>query len=67
MSINGFFSVLEKAVPGIFVFAAVIGGAMLLLWLILGRKKKGEDKMIGILKETSVFKGHFGNGDPRTR
>lgn len=64
---SNIFTMILRLIPGVLVFAAIIGGAFLLLWLFFGRKKKGEDRMIGILKETSVFRGHTGNGGPRMK
>lgn len=64
---SNIFTMILGLIPGALVFVAIIGGAALLLWLVLGRKKKGEDRMIGILKETSVFRGHTGNGGPRMK
>ncbi len=46
---------------GAAIFAGLLAIAGLLLWLILGRGKKGEDRMTGVLKEQSVFRGGTAN------
>lgn len=59
---SNIFTMILRLIPGVLVFAAIIGGAFLLLWLFFGRKKKGDDKAIGILRFMSIFKGMENNG-----
>ncbi len=37
------------------------------LWAVFGRKKKAEDKAIGILEQMSIFRGTTGSTNSRTR
>lgn len=48
-------------VLAIAIFVGVLAIAGLLLWLVLGRGKKGEDRMTGVLKEQSIFRGSTAN------
>lgn len=54
---SGIWSILLCAL----IFVAVIALAGLVLWLILGRGKRGEARMTGVLEKHSVFRGGSSN------
>ncbi len=51
----------------IFIIFGGLALAGLLIWLVLGRGKRGEKGMIGTLDKQAVFKGTTGNGGPRMK
>ncbi len=61
-SIGAFFSAVWPFLLGVICLTAIFGTLVFLLWLLLGRKKKGEEKAVGIMRQLSVFKGGPING-----
>jgi len=51
----------------IVLFAGALVLAGVLIWFVLGRGKRGENRMIGELDKQAVLKGTTGNGGPRMK
>lgn len=60
---SGIFSMLG----GLAILIAGLVLGFLVLWLVFGRRKKGEDQAIGILETMSVFRGTTGSTNSRCR
>ena len=43
-------------VLGVLIVLAVIGAGAVVLWLVFGRRKKGEDKAIGVMEQMAQYK-----------
>ena len=41
---------------GVLIVLAVIGAGAVVLWLVFGRRKKGEDKAIGVMEQMAHYK-----------
>lgn len=52
---------------GAIILTAIFVGGGIVLWLVFGRKKRGEDKAVGILEQMSFFRGTTGATNNRTR
>lgn len=63
MPVAGFISF----ILGALILTAIFVGGAIVLWLVFGRKKQGEDKAVGILKEMSFFRGTTGSTNSRMR
>ncbi len=59
---GGFFTAAWPWILGAIKFLLLMGGAGLLLWLVLGRGENGERRMIGITRITAIFKGSIPPG-----
>lgn len=61
-SIGALFSAIWPWLLGMACLIGVIGLLVFLLWFLLGRKKNGEDKTIGVMRQMSAFRGCSNNG-----
>ena len=43
-------------VLGVLIVLAVIGAGAVVLWLVFGRRKTGEDKAIGVMEQMAHYK-----------
>ena len=43
-------------VLGVLIVLAVIGAGAVVLWLVFGRRRKGEDKAIGVMEQMAHYK-----------
>lgn len=43
-------------IPGALILTAIIVAAAVILWLVFGRKRRGEDKAIGTLEQMAHYK-----------
>lgn len=51
----------------VFLFVGALALFGLLLWFVLGRGRRGEDRMIGALDKQATLKATTGNGGPRMK
>lgn len=63
MPVAGFISF----ILGALILTAIFVGGAIVLWLVFGRKRYGEDKAIGILEAMSFFKNMTGATNNRMR